>query len=53
MRDMNQGAHITRGDLAIKRPGTGIPPCALDQVIGRALRSGMRADDVLRWDDLH
>ena len=53
VRDMNQGAHITRGDLAIKRPGTGIPPCALDQVIGRALRSGMRADDVLRWDDLH
>lgn len=46
------GERLTSADLAIKRPGTGIAPRLLEQVIGCAVRSDMEADAVLTWDDL-
>lgn len=36
--------------LTIKRPGGGIPPAALDQLIGRRLTVAVQADDVITWD---
>lgn len=38
--------------LTIKRPGTGIPPSAFDDVIGRELRVSVSADTCLLWDML-
>lgn len=52
VRAVAAGEQLARADLAVKRPGTGIAPRQIDQVIGRAVRSQMDADAVLSWDDL-
>lgn len=39
-------------DIAIKRPGTGIPPKHRGHVVGRCVREAMRAGTVLTWDAL-
>ena len=51
-RAVNANERLARADLAVKRPGTGIAPVLIEQVIGRAVRSAMEADAVLTWDDL-
>lgn len=51
-RAVKAGERLARADLAVKRPGTGIAPRLLDEVIGHAARSDMGADAVLTWDDL-
>jgi len=48
--DIEQGTEITRDQLAIKRPGTGIPPTMLDIVVGRKAREQIATDDILRWE---
>jgi sialic acid synthase SpsE len=51
-RDLPAGAEIVRADLAVKRPGFGIPVDALGQVVGRHVVRDLVADEVLEWDDL-
>lgn len=51
-RDVPAGGELTRDDLAIKRPGFGIPVDALDQVVGRHVARDVTGDQVLEWDDL-
>jgi sialic acid synthase SpsE len=51
-RDIPAGGELTRDDLAIKRPGFGIPVDALDQVVGRHVVHDVASDQVLVWDDL-
>jgi sialic acid synthase SpsE len=51
-RDVSAGGELRREDLAIKRPGFGIPVDALDQVVGRHVAKDVVADHVLEWDDL-
>ena len=51
-RDVPAGGVSTREDLAVKRPGFGIPVDALDQVVGRHVAEDVVADQVLEWDDL-
>ncbi len=51
-RDVPAGGELTRADLAVKRPGFGIPVDALDQVVGRHVLQDVVADQVLQWDDL-
>ena len=48
--DIDQGEQIMRENLAIKRPGTGIPPTQLDVVVGREAKKRIVADDILTWD---
>ena len=50
--DLPAGHRLRSGDLAVKRPGTGIAPKNIDQIVGRTLLAEMKADSVLRWDDL-
>ncbi len=50
--ELAQGHVITAGDLAIKRPGTGLPPSMLTYVIGRRVRTTIPADTLLRLDAL-
>ncbi|MEB3238268.1 MAG: N-acetylneuraminate synthase family protein [Candidatus Sericytochromatia bacterium] len=52
LRDLQAGAVLRADDLGIKRPGTGIAPKDLRQVLGRVLRRELAADDVLTWDHL-
>jgi N-acetylneuraminate synthase len=48
--DIPSGATITAEMLAIKRPGTGIPPRDVTRVIGRTARVTIPADTVLEWE---
>ncbi|MGH2868556.1 MAG: N-acetylneuraminate synthase family protein [Solirubrobacteraceae bacterium] len=49
---VDSGAVIRRDDIAVKRPGFGIPVHDIDQVVGRHAARDLAADEVLRWDDL-
>jgi sialic acid synthase SpsE len=51
-RDIPAGGELSRDDLAVKRPGFGIPVDALDQVIGRHVVRDVMSDQVLQWEDL-
>jgi sialic acid synthase SpsE len=51
-RDIPAGGELRREDLAVKRPGFGIPVDALEQVVGRHVAKDVVADQVLDWDDL-
>jgi N-acetylneuraminate synthase len=46
------GAVITLEHLAVKRPGYGIPPKFLDQLVGRVAAKQLEADTVLTWESL-
>lgn len=51
-RPMQQGEVLTLEDIDFKRPGTGIPPDALDRAVGRTLGVDKGADEALSWSDL-
>ncbi len=50
--DLSVGHVITRGDLAVKRPGTGIPAARLEAVIGRRVCRAVATNHLLREADL-
>jgi N-acetylneuraminate synthase len=51
-RDLPGGTVLERGHLAIKNPGTGLPPEQLDAVVGRTLKRAVTRDHVLTADDI-
>jgi N-acetylneuraminate synthase len=51
-RDLPGGTVIEPGHLAIKKPGTGLPPEQLDAVVGRTLKRAVSRDHVLTADDI-
>lgn len=51
-RAVRAGERITRDMLTIKRPGTGLPPFALADSIGRTARRDIAADTPITGDDL-
>lgn len=51
-RALQAGHKLQLDDLAIKRPGNGIPPRQQPDLIGRTLRCNVQKDDLLRWDHL-
>ncbi len=50
--DLAAGRTITRNDVTIKRPGTGIPAADYEKVLGRRLARDVKANDLLQDDDL-
>ncbi len=52
IRNLDRGDQLRKSDIAIKRPGTGIPPMELDRLIGRRLARAVVADQPLTWEDL-
>jgi N-acetylneuraminate synthase len=50
--DLPAGTVIAREHVAIKKPGTGLPPERLDEVIGRRLVRPVIADQVLAAEDI-
>jgi N,N'-diacetyllegionaminate synthase len=46
------GTVIERGHVVIKKPGTGLPPDRLEDVIGRRLARPVTADQVLAAEDI-
>lgn len=51
-RDVAAGQALCADDLTLMRPGDGIPPVALDTLIGRCLKQPMAAGNTLRFEDL-
>lgn len=51
-RDLPAGTVLDSTCVAIKRPGTGLPPACLYQVLGRKVRRPLTADTLLSWEDL-
>lgn len=52
-RSVSAGEKIQRGDIAFKRPGTGIAPSDYANVIGCAATRNLEVDHILQWEDLH
>ncbi|MCC7191597.1 MAG: N-acetylneuraminate synthase family protein [Phycisphaeraceae bacterium] len=50
--DLPAGHVLTRNDLTIKRPGTGIPAAHFNRVLGRKLIRAVKANDLLTADDI-
>ncbi|WP_300454577.1 N-acetylneuraminate synthase [Accumulibacter sp.] len=46
------GDVLAASDLVLLRPGSGIAPAELDEVVGRTLRRDLTAGTTLRWSDL-
>lgn len=50
--DLTAGAVLREEDLAVKKPGTGIPASQLQRVVGRTLGRSVKAQQVLQEYDL-
>jgi len=50
--DLKAGTVLTANLLEIKRPGSGISPVDMDKVLGKRLKTDVREDEVITWDDL-
>ncbi|MBM5796676.1 MAG: N-acetylneuraminate synthase [Cyanobacteria bacterium K_Offshore_0m_m2_072] len=51
-RDLPAGAALAAADLTLQRPGHGIAPVDLEQVLGRQLKAALSAGHTLQWGDL-
>lgn len=51
-RALRKGHELRTADLVLRRPGTGIPPDRLQQVVGRVLARDLGPDTTLDWDML-
>ena len=51
-KDLVAGTQITKDDLEIKRPGNGISPMKIKEVIGKELKTDMPKEAILQWKDL-
>jgi N,N'-diacetyllegionaminate synthase len=52
VRDLPAAHVLTADDLVAKRPGDGIHPSRISEVIGRPLRRALAADDPVRAEDV-
>ncbi len=49
-KSLSVGHIIQQDDLAIKRPGNGIPPMLMDTVIGKQLKKAIKEDELLTYE---
>lgn len=52
VREIAAGATIGADDIALLRPGRGIPPAELQAVIGKQARAAIPAGQTVQWSDL-
>ena len=50
--DVSEGMTIEKKMLTIKRPGTGIAPKYINQVIGKRVNQDLNKNTVLKWEYL-
>ncbi len=48
-RDLPAGTRLAPDDLALKRPGGGLSPAALEGILGRTTRRNVAAEELLDW----
>lgn len=52
LRPLDEGEIITAEKIAIKRPGTGIPPKYFDLLLGKKVKRAVKSEEVIKWDDI-
>lgn len=52
VRELHKGEVLQKSDLDVKRPGTGIPPDRLEELVGCVLQHDVAADTVLDETDI-
>lgn len=50
--DLPKGTALTRDHIAMKKPGTGLPPAELPRLLGRRLKRAVARDAMISDDDL-
>jgi sialic acid synthase SpsE len=51
-RDIAKGEKLDRSTLALKKPGTGLPPPALAKILGKRAAKPIAANTPLTWSDV-
>jgi N,N'-diacetyllegionaminate synthase len=51
-KDLKAGEVLSQDDLALKKPGTGIPASRLAEIVGRKLKRSIAADQLISEKDL-
>ena len=51
-RSLSAGTVLERGMLVYRKPGSGIPVDALEDLLGRRLARDVTPDRLIRWGDL-
>jgi sialic acid synthase SpsE len=51
-KDLKAGTKLTANDLDVKRPGTGLPPDKINELVGKTLLRDIESDMLLREDDI-
>lgn len=51
-RYLSAGQRIGMEDLAFKRPGIGVPPSRVGEIIGKRLKRDVAPDELVRFEDL-
>jgi N-acetylneuraminate synthase len=51
-QDLPEGTVLIKEHLSVKKPGTGLPPDRLPELVGRRLSHAVKADQVLQESDL-
>jgi sialic acid synthase SpsE len=50
-REIAEGEFITKDMLGAKRPGTGVSPLYMDQIIGKRTNRSFQENEIIAWDD--
>ena len=50
--DKARGSRLERDDLVLKRPGTGLPPSSIEDIVGRRLARDLNSGSLLDWADI-
>ncbi len=51
--DLLEDTVISLENILIKRPGTGISPKFIDQIIGKKINRNIKKDELINWEDLN
>jgi N,N'-diacetyllegionaminate synthase len=51
-RSIRKGQQLSYENIAVKRPGDGIPPKFAGLIVGMKASADIEADEVIRWEDL-
>nr|MBA3900566.1 N-acetylneuraminate synthase family protein [Bacteroidota bacterium] len=49
--DLEAGHVLEENDLEMKRPGNGISPMKMDMVVGKKLKTSLKEETLLTWED--
>ena len=52
LEDIPAGGRLTRLNVALKRPGTGIQPKDFEKVLGLLVKKDIQAEETITWGDL-